>query len=263
MHPAKPGGAARRPLLLALDPGFAALGGALLDRDGALVEVDTCRTEPAPRPKRAAGSWSAQDRAARAGKAWSWLLWLKTCADQDGQLVAFVAEANPAGKGADALIALGVGSGLVGAYAQQIGLPPVLELPGGHDRDGWRRAYLQGYFGHRHRPAAAAAGAPDEDEANRRRTRARAANRKAEDAALYAAIGDSATRDHRVGAAPLDELTVREFALARLKTWARRPSTLVHALDAIGLGRWALTYHAGVRAAMGLAPLERPRWGAP
>lgn len=262
MHPAKPGGAARRPLLLALDPGFAALGGALLDRDGALVEVDTCRTEPAPRPKRAAGSWSAQDRAARAGKAWSWLLWLKTCADQDGQLVAFVAEANPAGKGADALIALGVGSGLVGAYAQQIGLPPVLELPGGHDRDGWRRAYLQGYFGHRHRPAAAAAGAPDEDEANRRRTRARAANRKAEDAALYAAISDqpapSIQRNQIV-----EMVTVREFALARLKTWARRPSTLVHALDAIGLGRWALTYHAGVRAAMGLAPLERPRWGAP
>lgn len=262
MHPAKPGGAARRPLLLALDPGFAALGGALLDRDGALVEVDTCRTEPAPRPKRAAGSWSAQDRAARAGKAWSWLLWLKTCADQDGQLVAFVAEANPAGKGAAALIALGVGSALVGAYAQQIGLPPVLELPGGHDRDGWRRAYLQAYFGHRQRPAAAAAGAATELEANTRRSRARAANRKAEDAALYAAIGDQPSGAPEV-LAGAGTPTVREFGLARLKTWARRPSTLVHALDAIGLGRWALTYHPTVRAAMGLADGEFPRWGAP
>jgi hypothetical protein len=261
MPPAKATGAPRRPLLFALDPGFAALGGALLDRDGALVEVDTCRTEPAPRPRKAAGSWSAQDRARRAGAAWSWLLWMKTSADQDGELVAWAAEANPAGKGADALIALGVASGLVGAYAQQIGLPPVLELPGGHDRDGWRRAYLQGYFGHRQRPAAAAAGAADQDEAIRRRTRARAANRKAEDAALYAAIGDSLTPDRRVG--PNGESTVREFALGRLKTWARRPSTLVHALDAIGLGRWALTYHPTVRAAMGLAAGERPRWGAP
>lgn len=255
MPPAKANGAPRRKLLIALDPGFAALGGALLDRDGALVEVDTCRTEPDARPKRAAGSWAAQDRARRAGAGWSWLLWMKTCADQDGELVAFAAEANPAGKGAAALIALGVGSALVGAYAQQIGIPPVLELPGGHDRDGWRRAYLQAYFGHRQRPAAAAAGAPTELEANARRSRARAANRKAEDAALYAAIGDQPAG----AGAP----TVREFALARLKTWARRPSTLVHALDAIGLGRWALTYHPGVRAAMGLAAGECPLWGAP
>lgn len=254
MPPAKYA-APRRKLLFALDPGFAALGGALLDRNGALVEVDTCRTEPSPRPKRAAGSWSAQDRARRAGDAWSWLLWMRTCAAQDGELVAFAAEANPAGKGADALIALGVGSALVGAFAQELKLPPVLELPGGHDRDGWRRAYLQGYFGHRERPAAAAAAAKTEDEANRRRTRARASNRKAEDAELYRVIGEQRSGS-TVG-------SVREYGLARLKTWSRRPSTLVHALDAIGLGRWALTYHPGVRAAMGLGAGELPRWGAP
>lgn len=262
MPPAKATGAPRRKLLFALDPGFAALGGAILDRDGALLEVDTCRTEPSPRPKHAAGSWSAQDRAKRASEVWSWLLWMRTCATQDGDLVAFGAEANPAGKGAEALIALGIGSGLVGAYAHELGLPPAFELPGGHDRDGWRRTYLGDYFGHRQKPASAAAGIADEDEAARRRNRARAKNRKAEDAALYAAIGDSLTPDQRIDAtgAPVP---VREFVLARLKTWARRPSSMVHAFDAVGLGRWLLTYHPATREAMGLRAGERPTWGAP
>lgn len=239
--PAKVPGAPRRPLLFALDSGFATMGAALLDRHGEIVEADTFASERAERPAKAVGSWSAQDRVRRIRLARTWLTRMRMFGEQDGEIVAFGAEANPAGQGAEACIALGAGAGLIAGLADELRLDPELVLP-----TAWRAPFMEGFL-----QLAPERGHKGEAEAaTKARKLARRRNREAEDRHLYARIGALPAAGRPGGS------TVDAFVLARLKTWARRPSSKTHALDAVGLGRWLLIHSPKVRAAMGLRPLD-------
>lgn len=269
--PAKVPGASRRPLLFALDPGFATMGVAILDARGAILEADTFVTEPADKPKNPGATFAAADRRKRAALAWRWLTRMRIFAEQDGAIVAFVAEANSGSRGFGVALALGVGATLIGAFGEELHrvdaeranddrifpTDPILVAP-----EEWRAPLMADFWAPVPAPRKRAG---ESEERTRRRMKVRRENRAEQDRHLYAKIGDSLADPDD------DSPNVRTFVARRLKTWARRPSSIVHALDAVGLGRFALEHVPAVRAAMGpprgvpidFAPHEHPaRYGA-
>lgn len=209
------------PLLLALDPGLADFGAALLcGRTGAIVAADVLTTAPntiprkreqralAPgekrrRTKRPVVGGVAIDTDRRITALAQWLVgFARTTQASAGELIgAAVAEA-PGGSllGFTAAIALGTASTVAAMFCRTIAAP--LERVSVRT---WRRTYVPG-------------------------------EKVITDDALYAAIGARAA-----------DQVARELALR-----GRAASKSVHALDSVGIGRWARNYSPSVRRALGI-----------
>lgn len=205
------------PLLLALDPGLADFGAALLcGRTGAIVAADVLTTAPNTIPrkreqrplkpgekrrrtKRPVVGGVALDTDRRIAELAEWLGYFASSSPD--RIGAAVAEA-PGGSllGFTAAIALGTASTVAAMFCRTIAAP--LERVSVRT---WRRTYVPG-------------------------------EKVITDDALYAAIGARAA-----------DQVARELALR-----GRAASKSVHALDSVGIGRWARNYSPSVRRALGI-----------
>lgn len=202
-------------LILALDPGLAAFGAALVDAaTGELVDVDVCSTEPNTiKPKRprkppvdgkkrkrrrlpiAGGKARDDDR--RAGELAAWLL---AFAGPHSPAAAVAESAGGSALGFTAAIALGAANAIAALTVAELGLE--LERV---TVQAWRRTYVP---------------APVD-------------GRKVTDEELYDAIGKSSCD------------RIAKILVAR----GRSASLWVHGADAFAIGRWARNFSSSVRRA--------------